>query len=459
MTKTTKIQLISKNDDILDYKEVNKLLWQLQKETRAAANRCIQLSWEYSGFESDWKKNHGEYPTRDESKEVLGKTLSTAIYNRIKQDAPSMNTGNLSMLNQSVCGKFNTMKTDILRGTVSIPCYKNNMPIELHKKNIKLDFVTDDNGGVKEWIFELSLFSRAAKQENNLASGSLKFKAIVPAKSAKSVRTILERCYDEVYSISGSKLKYDNGKWFLLLCYSFDKSDVVPDAANSKNIMGVHIAKHNAVYCMYSNSKKTDTIDGGEVLAFTAQIEQRKRSIGMASSKHSVLCGDGRVGHGYHAKMKPLDNIGNKISNFRNTTNHRYSRQIVNWAVKNKCGVIQVEDLTGLAADEQEQYTLLKNWSYYDLMSKIEYKAKECGIKVIKVGYKGLRKWCADCQSPSLERRKNDVDGEFYVCTKCRQAFDINYDTDDNVARALIVENINELLKESEETSQSEQKK
>lgn len=30
MTKTTKIQLISKNDDVLEYKEVNKLLWELQ---------------------------------------------------------------------------------------------------------------------------------------------------------------------------------------------------------------------------------------------------------------------------------------------------------------------------------------------------------------------------------------------------------------------------------------------
>lgn len=447
MTKTTKIQLISKNDEILDYKEVNKLLWQLQRETRAAANRCIQLCWEYSGFESDYKKNHGEYPTRDESKEILGKSLSTVIYNRIKEDAPTMNTGNLSMLNQSVCGKFNTMKSDILRGDISIPSYKKDMPIELHKKSIKLDFEKDENGGVKTWLFELSLFSREAKKANNLPSASLRFKAIVPAKSAKSVRTILERCYDEVYSISGSKLKYDNGKWFLLLCYSFDKPAVVPDEANSKNIMGVHIAKNNAVVCLYSNSKRADKIDGGEVLAFAAQIEQRRRSIGKASSKHSFLCGDGRVGHGYHAKMKPLENIGSKVSNFRNTTNHRYSRQIVNWAVQNKCGVIQIEDLTGLAADEQEQYTLLKNWSYYDLMSKIEYKAKEYGIKVIKVGYKGLRKWCADCQSPTLERRKNAENAEVDVCTNCGQAFDIDYDIDYNIPKALIVEDIDELLK------------
>ena len=449
MTKTTKIQLISKNDDVLEYKEVNKLLWELQRETRTAANRCIQLCWEYSGFESDWKKKHGEYPTREENKEILGKSLSTVIYNRIKEDAPSMNTGNLSMLSQGVCGRFNAIKGDILRGNVSIPSYKSNIPIELHKNSIKLQCDKDENGGVKEWIFELSLFSRAAKKEYNLSTGSLIFKAIVPAKSAGSVRTILERCYDEVYSIAGSKIKYDNGKWYLLLCYSFDKPKAEPSKEQMKNIMGVHIAEHNAVICTFSHKPKKYTIDGGEVLAFATQIERRRRNIGMASSKHSVLCGDGRVGHGYRKKMEPLNHISNKISNFRNTTNHRYSRQIVNWAIANKCGVIQIEDLNGLASEELERSTLLKNWSYYDLIGKIEYKAKEFGIKVVKVGYKGLRKWCSECKAPTVERKKTD-DGMVYdICTCCGQAFDIDY----NIPKALVIEDIDELLKANTENN------
>lgn len=443
MTKTVKIQLVSRNDDVIDYKEVNKLLWQLQKETRAAANRCIQLCWECSGFESEWKKQHGEYPNREESKAILGGNLSTIIYNRIKADAPSMNTGNLSMINQAVCGRFNALKKDILRGDVSIPSYKSNMPIELHKNNIKLEICKDDNGGVKEWLIRLSLFSNAAKKTNNLPTGTLLFKAIVPAKSAGSVRAILERCYDEVYSISGSKLKYENGKWFILLCYSFDKPLSEPDAKDAANIMGVHIAKHNAVTCAFSHNKKVHTIDGGEVQAFSAQVERRRRNIGMASSKHSLLCGDGRVGHGYHTKMEPLEHISNKIANFRNTTNHRYSRQIVNWAVQNKCGVIQIEDLTGFATDELEKYTLLRNWSYYDLISKIEYKAKEYGIKVVKVGYKDLHKWCSECKAPTIERKTDDAGNEFDICTCCGQVVDTDY----NITKALVIADIDKVIK------------
>lgn len=231
-----------------------------------------------------------------------------------------------------------------------------------------------------------------------------------------------------------------------MLCYSFDKPLSEPDEKNAKNIMGVHIAKHNAVMCTFSHNKKVLTIDGGEVLAFSIQVERRRRNIGMASSKHSVLCGDGRVGHGYHTKMEPLEHIGNKISNFRNTTNHRYSRQIVNWAVQNKCGVIQIEDLNGLATEELEKDTLLKNWSYYDLISKIEYKAKEFGIKVIKVGYKGLRKWCSDCKASTIERKNDDDGNEFDICTCCGQIFDTDY----NIPKALIIEDIDELIKSQE---------
>ena len=443
MTKVVKIQLISKNDDFLDYKAVNKLLWQLQRETRAAANRCIQLCWEYSGFESEWKKKHGEYPTREENKEILGKTLSTVIYNRIKTDAPNMNTGNLSMLSQGACSRFNAIKGDILRGDITIPSYKKNIPLELHKKNIKLEAEKNENGGVKEWTVVLSLFSRTAKKENNLPSASLRFKALVPAKAAKSVRTILERCYDNVYSIAGSKLKYDGGKWFLLLCYSFDKLKAEPSEEQLKNIMGVHIAEHNAVNCTFSHKNSVLKIDGGEVAAYAAQIERRRRNIGMASSKNSVLCGDGRTGHGYHTKMKPLEHINNKISNFRNTTNHRYSRQIVNWAVQNKCGVIQIEDLTGLASDDVERYTLLKNWSYYDLASKIEYKAREYGIKVVKIPYKELCRYCDDCRLPTVETKIFDDGSKHAICTNCGQAFDI----DRNMSRALAVPDISELLK------------
>ncbi len=452
MTKTIKLQLFYKDDETLNFKQAQELLWQMQRETRAVANRIIQMCWEYNGFESDWKKAHGEYPTKDESRDILGKSLSGVIYTRIKEDAPSVSTQNLASTEQGVISRFNALKADIMRGTASVPSYRRNLALDLHKKSIKLTYDTDVNGNISDWLFELTLFSKSAKQELNLPKSSLKFKAIVRNKSKRFIQPILERCYDGVYEICGSKLQYEDGRWFLLLCFSFENKKESLVQLDKNSIMGVHIAEHNAVTCAFNNSKKIREIEGGEIKEFSAQIEKRRRSIGNASRKHSKLCGDGRIGHGYHAKMKPLEHIGQKISNFRNTVNHRYSRQIIDWAIENGCGTIQLEDLTGYATSELEKYKLLSNWSYYDLQTKIEYKAKEYGIDVIKVKYHDLQKWCDTCQLPSVKAVKDDDGNTNYICEKCGAVYGAN----DNVVKALCVKDIAKLLskgtKNSDET-------
>lgn len=442
MVKVIKLQLYYKDDERLDFKKAQETLWQLQREIRAAANRTIQMCWEFNGFEADWKKKHGEYLTKDEKGELLGKSLQAVIYDRIKEDAPDVVTSNLCSTLQSVMGKFNSMKADIMRGNASVPSYKKDMPIDLHKKSVKLFCETDENGAVTEWIFELSLLSKRMKKELDLKNGAFRFKAVVPARSKKFINPILERCYDDVYKICGSKLKYENGKWFLLLCFSFDKKadDVQLD---KNNVMGVHIAENNAVTCTFNNSKRVLNIDGGEIVAFAAQIEKRRRSIGNASRKHSELCGDGRVGHGYRAKMKPLEKIGKKVANFRNTVNHRYSRQIVTWAVQNGCGTVQIEDLTGYASNELEKYKLMKNWSYYDLMTKIETKAKEYGIDVVKLPYRQIQKWCVNCNSLTVEKITNDSGEVNYICPKCGEVFEL----DKLVQNAVAVQNIADIIK------------
>lgn len=442
MTKVIKLQLYYKDDERLNFKKAQETLWQLQREIRAAANRAIQMCWEFNGFEADWKKKNGEYLTKDEKGELLGKSLSAIIYARVKEDAPDVNTSNLCSTLQAVESKFNSMKSDIIRGIASVPSYKKDIPIDLHKKNIKLYCETDENGAVTEWIFELSLLSKKMKKELDLNNGALSFKAVIPARSKKFINPILERCFDEVYTICGSKLKNDNGKWYLLLCFSFEKKTGEIEF-DKKNIMGVHIAENNAVTCNFNNSKRVLSIDGGEIVSFAAQIEKRRRSIGNASRKYSELCGDGRIGHGYHAKMKPLEKIGTKVANFRNTVNHRYSRQIVNWAVQNCCGTIQIEDLTGYATSELEKYKLMKNWSYYDLMTKIEAKAKEYGIDVIKLPYKQLQKWCANCNSLTVERVTYDSGEIKYLCSECGEIFEL----DKLAQNAVAVPNIADFIK------------
>lgn len=255
MTKVIKLKLYYMNDDILEYKKAQEALWNIQREVRTASNRAIQMCWEYNNFESDWKKRLGEYPTTEEKNKILGKSLQAIIYNKVRSETTDSNSRNISSTLRTVCDKFNSMKKDIYCGKASIPSYKSNLPIDLRNQNITLDCRMGENGGVMDWFISLSLFSKSGANKLGLRNGILTFKAVVPKRSKKYIVPILERCYDGEYKICGSKLVYDGGNWFLLLCFSFEKAKNIV-SLDKNNIMGVHIAKLNAVTCTFSNNDK-----------------------------------------------------------------------------------------------------------------------------------------------------------------------------------------------------------
>ena len=51
MTKVVKVYLLcnvtDRNGKTVDYKTVNRILWDLQNETRAVKNKAVQLCWEW----------------------------------------------------------------------------------------------------------------------------------------------------------------------------------------------------------------------------------------------------------------------------------------------------------------------------------------------------------------------------------------------------------------------------
>lgn len=54
LTKIVKLYLISeqidKDGNRVDYKEINSILWNLQKQTRDIKNKTVQLCWEWMNF-------------------------------------------------------------------------------------------------------------------------------------------------------------------------------------------------------------------------------------------------------------------------------------------------------------------------------------------------------------------------------------------------------------------------
>ena len=148
------------------------------------------------------------------------------------------------------------------------------------------------------------------------------------------------------------------------------------------------------------------------------------------------VASDNRKGHGRKTLLKPLDKISHKVENFKNLTNHRYAKKIVEFAVKNGCSTIQMEDLTGINTNS----VFLKTWSYYDLQTKIEYKAKEVGIAVKKVKPKFTSQRCNNCGVIDADSRQTQ---DRFICTTCGH----KAHADLNAARNIAMPDIEKIIK------------
>lgn len=411
MTKVLKVYLISnvidKNGIEVPYNDVCKILWDLQKQTREIKNKTIQLCWEWFNFQSDYNKTNGVYP---KDKDVLGYVLDGFIYDKLKS-VGELNSGNATTTMRDASGCFKNSKMDIIKGDKSIMSYGKDQPLDLHNRSISFSYD-------KDFKVDLSLLNKAASYKYSIKR--MNFRCVVKDNSTK---TILERCIDGVYKVSASKLIYDRKKkmWKLNLCYSFENKNIAE--LDKDKILGVDLGISKPIVASVYGDWNRYSIDGDEIIKFRQRTEQRRISL----LRQTKVSGNGKIGHGRNTRCKSIDVLSGKIARFRDSVNHKYSRALIDYAIKNNCGTIQMEDLSGISKDDP----FLKNWSYFDLQTKIEYKAKEQGINVIKINPKYTSQRCSKCGFIDKENRKTQATFE---CLKCGFKTNADYNASQNIA-------------------------
>ncbi|MBO6141281.1 MAG: transposase [Ruminococcus sp.] len=420
MNKVVKLALISKVKDKdgndVKYGDVCKILWELQRQTREIKNKAVQFCWEWNGFSSEYNNLFGEYPkdkdylkNKSEGKPIV---LRSFVYDRLKSDY-YLNSSNLSTTTSLAFKEFKQYLTDIRKGERSVLNYKNNQPLELHNECIWLE---SNNG---KFITRFSFLNKAGKDFYSI--DNFTFEVIVKDNSTK---TILERCIDSIYGIRASKLIYNQKKkqWFLNLSYSFEAKEIA--TLDKDKILGVDLGIALPICASVYGDLDRFTIKGGEIEHFRKSIESRKRSL----LQQGKVCGDGRIGHGIHTRNKPAYNIEDKIARFRDTANHKYSRALIDYAVRKGCGTIQMEMLKGIT---EEKDPFLKNWTYFDLQQKIEYKAKEKGIKVVYIAPKYTSRRCSKCGHIDKDNRLTQAN---FLCLNCGYKENADYNASQNIA-------------------------
>lgn len=98
-------------------------------------------------------------------------------------------------------------------------------------------------------------------------------------------------------------------------------------------------------------------------------------------------------------KFKKLKQIKDRESRIVKDLNHKISKGIVEFASKTKSG-IRLEDLKGIRKTTRSAKSFrysLNSWSFYQLKSMIEYKAKLLGVPVSYVDPRNTSKTCSRC--------------------------------------------------------------
>ena len=401
-----------------DWDEFGTLLRELSYQTRQILNESIRLAWEWQGFSADYKEQYNKYPNPRETLGYAG--IDGYIYDKFKSKYTHLYSANLSQTVRAATDSWKNSLKDMLRGDKSILSYKKDQPIHLHNKSIVIHKI--------EHAYHLTLNLISNEYKKELERKNTTYTVLIKATD-NTQRAILERLLSGEYKISASMILKRKNKWFVNLAYKFEyepKNNLSPT-----NIMGIDMGVVYPVYMAFNNSFSRYKIEGGEIDEYRRRVENRRIQI----LNQRKYCGEGSIGHGRATRNRPIDTMSDKVANFRDTTNHKYSRYVVDMAVKHGCGVIQMEDLSGISKDN----IFLKNWSYYDLQTKIQYKAKEAGIEVrlIKPAYTSQR--CSKCGYIDKENRE---DQKTFVCKEC--GFQTNADY--NAARNIATDGIEQII-------------
>ena len=389
---------------MINYK---KILKDLRYQSWLACNKAMTYYYIFDLEKTEYKDVNG---INIDERNKFGKAHMTWVEDQIKHIMNIHNTGNVSQTNQFVSKRFkDDVKKGLFNGQVSISNFKQSIPLFLHNRNYVI------SQGNKGFEVECSLFNRVYQKENNIKRVNFMIDSLDNSK-----KSILNKIILGIYKQGSAQIIEDKkGKWYLIISFSFEP---VVRQLDMNKVLGVDLGIVNTATMQVFDittqkwdrmSWKECKINGSELIHYRQKIEARNKQMYIASK----IVGKGRIGHGRKVRLKPVEKTRDKVSKFRDTYNHKVSKNIVDVAVKYNCGTVQMENLSGFS--EQQSETFLKNWSYFDLQNKTKYKCEEKGIKFVLIDPKYTSKRCSHCGCIDDENRDCKGNQAKFKCVTC----------------------------------------
>lgn len=136
-----------------------------------------------------------------------------------------------------------------------------------------------------------------------------------------------------------------------------------------------------------------------------------------------------------------------KSERFRKSIIRRWTKEVAEFFRKEKAGIVQMEDLSGIKNKEEETFfakLLRTSWNYAQMQEAIKNKLNEYGIEVKFINPKYTSRICHSCKHPNSYfnfeyREKNKF--PLFKCEKCG----IECNADYNAAKNMTNLNIEKL--------------
>ena len=331
----------------------------------------------------------------------------------------------LSSVTQKVKKDFSiSLKNGLAKGERSSINYKRTFPLMTRGRD--LTFYYNDNNVYIKWvnkiIFKVVLGNKGYNNEElmHTLNKIIEGQNLLKNEKDKDIKKELSK---KIYKVSQSSLEFDRNN-NLILNLTIDIPFKEEEGFVKGRTLGVDLGvKYPAYVCLNDDTYKREHI--GEALELIKQRKQyQERRRRTQQQLKNVKGGKGR-----YKKLKNLNRLSECERNFAKTYNHMISKRIVEFAKKHKCEFINMENLT----KEGFSDSILRNWSYYELQSMVEYKADRIGIKVRYINPAYTSQTCSRCGHIDKENRQTQ---EKFICTKCGFELNADHNASINIAKS-----------------------
>ena len=316
-----------------------------------------------------------------------------------------------SLIVQRVKKDFSTaLKNGLAKGERSVTNYKRTYPLLTRHRNIKFLYAENELDVYIDWVNKIRFRCELGDHKNSL-----------------ELQHTLRKVITGEYKVSDSSIEF-NKKNELILNLNLNIPETKTEFIKDRTL-GVDLGMAISAYVSISDSPYIRKGFGSyeEFSKVRNQFKARRKRI----QRQLALANGGR---GRRKKLHSMEFLKDKEKQFAKTYNHNLSKRIIDFALKNKCEYINLEDIKSNSLEDR----ILGQWGYYQLQEQIEYKSKLVGIKVRKVKSAYTSQMCSECGNIDKENRKNQ---STFKCTneKCRlnkKAINADWNASINIARS-----------------------